>query len=686
MNKCLGKDRNKDLCRNNQLDETNFCKFHQYMNDYTDEMLNNLTLCSGCKKMYYMTEGRQCEKCNKRGEQNRIKNKNKVLVCIKEGCMFKQSEENEYCGKHQQEYFKKLTELEGKKVCTNYIRGCRIKLEKKDIYSRCLECRKKDRVKCNFHVEHEIAEQNYNIEDEIILYKEPVKFTRNNNINIIEDINEENKIDDDNLMNNNSIDNDEMTIFDSPKIITSIDESEKSDNLKVGKNIASINKTYIVPEYIVGSTKLLYDIIEEFDNMGIDYPLANTLMSYNYKVNYIIKYIDATKKDGKFNLDNLKKCTNEKCKKEMPEHAYIDKFNRIVNQCLVCRLHIQIKSKRQTRINSKALWKEKNPEKVAKYFLDGRGRQIEKKGIEKYLEDNAKNAKAWRDNNPEKQKEINGAKKNDILENYKVYLGDADFKNIDMAFSFEEYKLLVLLSCFYCGTIQNKGFNGIDKMNCYKGYTKDNCVSCCSMCNIMKGTLTPNIFVKRIEHILTYNKCISGNIYPTIFINHKGSSYKEYYTRAVKKINKSFEITMDDYLKIIAEKCYICGKESKGEHRNGIDRIDNDKGYTLDNVKPCCGECNYSKNDFKLQDYLNKSKEIYEYQNKTCNVQLKYLDKRNVINIKEFHLNKKTKEEIKNNAYNKKIKNRQQLIEKYSSEDFKKDKAKELVELKKNLL
>lgn len=305
MEKCLGKDRNKDSCRNNQLDETNFCKFHQYMNDYTNEMLNNLTLCSGCKKMYYITEGRQCEKCNKRGEENRIKNKNEVIVCIKEGCTFKKSEENEYCGKHQQEYFKKRTELEGKKVCTNYIRGCRIKLEKNDIYSRCLECRKKYRVKGNLRIEHEI-------EDEIILYEKPVKSTRNNNINIIEDINEENEIDDDNLMNNNDlmdedeiilyektvkstrnnkiniiedtneeneinddilmnnnnlIDEDETTIFDSSKITVSIDESEKSGNLKVGKNIASINKTYIVPEYIVGSTKLLYEILEEFDNM-----------------------------------------------------------------------------------------------------------------------------------------------------------------------------------------------------------------------------------------------------------------------------------------------------------------------------------------------------------------------------------------------------------------------------------
>jgi len=684
MDKCLAKDRNKDSCRNNQLDESTFCKFHQYMNDYTDEMLNNLTLCSGCKKMHYMTEGKQCDKCKKRGEQDRIKNKNDVILCIKEGCTFKKSEENEYCGKHQQEYFKKQTELIGKKVCTNYIRGCRVQLEKNDIYSRCLGCRKKERVKNNVHVENEIIGKNNNIDDEIILDNKPIKSARNNKIKIIDDdnaeITEENKMD-----NNDLIDNEEITMFDSSDITISINESENSDNLKVGKNIASINKTYIVPEYIIGTTKLLYEIIEEFDNMGIDYPMANTLMGHNYKVNNIIKYIDATKKDGKFNLDKLKECTNEKCKREMPEHAYIDKFSRVVNQCLVCRLHAQIKSKRQTRINSKALWKEENYDKVAKYWQDGRGRQIEKKGIEKYLEDNAKQAKAWRDKNPEKCLEANEKKKCNIKIHYDNYIRDANKKNIKIELTFDEFVEIVISPCYFCGIIQDKGFNGIDKMNYNKNYIKENSISCCTICNFMKGTLTPNVFLGRTEHILTYQGYIEGKLHPEYFPDHNGSSFSEYYKRAIYKLNKSFELTHTDYLNLIMKDCYICGKQSNNKHKNGIDRIDNNEGYTKDNVRSCCGECNYSKNDLDLSDYFNKLNEIYNYQKKTSSMATKYLDDKSVIFIKEKHLNKKSKEEIAQNTNIKKEENKKKLIEKYTSIEYKERRVRELIELKKKI-
>lgn len=661
MEKCLGKDRNNDCCRNNQLDESKFCKFHQYMNDYTNVMLNNLTLCSGCKKMYYILEGKQCDKCIKRGEENRIKNKNNIVLCIKEGCSFKKSEENDYCGKHQQEYFKKQTEKIGKKVCSNYIRGCRIQLDKFDTYSRCLECRKKERVK---NKENEIIGQFVFLNDDIILNNETIKSVRDNKIIIIE--NEEEKIP-------NKI----STLY-SSDIISEID-----NNLPIGKNIGSINRIYIVPEYIVGTTKILYEIIEEFDNLGIDYPLANILMEYNYKINNILKYIDATKKDGKFNLDKIKTCSNAKCKKDMPEYAYIDKFNRIVNQCLVCRLHAQVKSKRQTRINSKTLWKKENYEKCAKYWLDSRGRQIENKGVEKYLEDNAKYAKNWRVKNPEKQKEINEKKKNDIIQNHKIYLRDSYKKNIEFLFTFEEYTNLVKTPCFYCGTIQHKLFNGIDKMNCYKDYIKENCVSCCSTCNKIKGTLTPDVLIKRIEHILTFNNIIKCNLYPKMFDNHNVTSFSEYQKRA-QKIKKVFELTKNDYLNLIIKNCYICGKETNFEHTNGIDRIDNNKGYTMTNVKSCCAECNYSKNNLHFLDYLTKLKQIYEYQQKTLNIVNKYLDKISITNIKIRHLNKKKKEELVKITNIKKNKRKEQLIEKYTNDEYKNNKANEMANLKKN--
>jgi hypothetical protein len=46
------------------------------------------------------------------------------------------------------------------------------------------------------------------------------------------------------------------------------------------------------------------------------------------------------------------------------------------------------------------------------------------------------------------------------------------------------------------------------------------------------------------------------------------------------------------------ESCYLCGKEENETHKNGIDRFDNTKGYTEENIRSCCVSCNYMKKDY----------------------------------------------------------------------------------------
>jgi len=69
-----------------------------------------------------------------------------------------------------------------------------------------------------------------------------------------------------------------------------------------------------------------------------------------------------------------------------------------------------------------------------------------------------------------------------------------------------------------------------------------------------------------------------------------------------------FELTEQDMLSIIKKPCYYCGVEysmiwndtrvfTKEEpyKYNGVDRLDNTKGYTLSNCVPSCKQCNYAK-------------------------------------------------------------------------------------------
>ena len=41
---------------------------------------------------------------------------------------------------------------------------------------------------------------------------------------------------------------------------------------------------------------------------------------------------------------------------------------------------------------------------------------------------------------------------------------------------------------------------------------------------------------------------------------------------------------------------------------NGIDRINSDKGYTIDNCVPCCAQCNHMKLDYTTEEFLTKIK------------------------------------------------------------------------------
>ena len=67
-----------------------------------------------------------------------------------------------------------------------------------------------------------------------------------------------------------------------------------------------------------------------------------------------------------------------------------------------------------------------------------------------------------------------------------------------------------------------------------------------------------------------------------------------------------FALTRDEFKQITQMDCYYCGappskvkkiKNGHGEYiYNGVDRVDNSKGYSLDNSVTCCNACNVAKN------------------------------------------------------------------------------------------
>lgn len=92
------------------------------------------------------------------------------------------------------------------------------------------------------------------------------------------------------------------------------------------------------------------------------------------------------------------------------------------------------------------------------------------------------------------------------------------------------------------------------------------------------------------------------------------------YKIGAKRRNLEFELTHEQVKKISSENCYYCNTppfciKKVNKHSityNGIDRIDNKKGYTMDNVVTCCKICNTAKHDLSYIDFINWVMKISE--------------------------------------------------------------------------
>jgi hypothetical protein len=98
--------------------------------------------------------------------------------------------------------------------------------------------------------------------------------------------------------------------------------------------------------------------------------------------------------------------------------------------------------------------------------------------------------------------------------------------------------------------------------------------------------------------------------------------YTEYKRQAIRRGLK-FTLTLDQCLNLFKENCYYCGKPPsnilkhdglKGKFvYNGIDRLDNNKGYKLENCVACCAVCNFAKRTMNLRDFKKWIRKVYKY-------------------------------------------------------------------------
>jgi hypothetical protein len=189
-------------------------------------------------------------------------------------------------------------------------------------------------------------------------------------------------------------------------------------------------------------------------------------------------------------------------------------------------------------------------------------------------------------------------------------------RNLENKLTENEFNAIIERACYYCNYKNENEVLGIDRLNNLIGYTSENCVTACKICNRMKHIYHPRFFIEKAKHItehaiLSVSKERIQSFYETWkeYIPCKSSSFGAFHTYSTKKRDIDVKLTRDEYMNLIKQPCYLCGfQQDKGI---GIDRIDSSKQeYSIEACKPCCGSCNMMKADFDLAVFYKYMKEI----------------------------------------------------------------------------
>lgn len=199
-----------------------------------------------------------------------------------------------------------------------------------------------------------------------------------------------------------------------------------------------------------------------------------------------------------------------------------------------------------------------------------------------------------------------------------IYKGAVERNNL-ILLPFTVLSATIICPCFYCGKFSKNGFVGIDRYDNTKGYILSNIKPCCKDCNMMKNDMPPQAFIDKAKSIVDFkrdNTSISiayVEKWKEIYRTKGTKTYTTYKNNVMNHRHIPFNLTEKEYDTFLDKSCYLCGISTSHDHKNGIDRIDNTKGYSSDNCKSCCTHCNLMKKSSDLSVFLEHCALITNY-------------------------------------------------------------------------
>ena len=301
------------------------------------------------------------------------------------------------------------------------------------------------------------------------------------------------------------------------------------------------------------------------------------------------------------------------CKRLHSIDMFVGCNGNSVKVCKACRTRLaQWQSdNRHHKIDAQKRWYLENKERVAglrrEYRLNNKEDIVESKK-RYYLENKESISVAGKQRYANNIKDVAF-----IMKQYKRHASNRGYE-WDEDMTFDLCSQMMTSPCHYCAMpMPMDRLHGIDRMDNCKGYSESNCVGCCTYCNYSKGSLDAKTFVKRCIHIASIY-CNEISLYPEAWPLTMPGSFAVYKKNAKKK-ERVFQLTKDDYIRVINIPCQYCRRAISETNKSGIDRIDNARGYELSNIAPCCGECNLMKKEMSQTEFIDRCARISERSN-----------------------------------------------------------------------
>lgn len=93
------------------------------------------------------------------------------------------------------------------------------------------------------------------------------------------------------------------------------------------------------------------------------------------------------------------------------------------------------------------------------------------------------------------------------------------------------------------------------------------------------------------------------------------------YRRTANENGRTFSLTKEQFYSLTQQPCAYCGCDAKKKYSrsnlngnfygNGVDRVDNNEGYTEVNSVPCCETCNRAKRSMSIDEFKHWVESIY---------------------------------------------------------------------------